>query len=1227
MSDTDVIVPIEIHSLLVTRAVNTADEFKRWTPQYSMMLKPDYKTSAEPTVQHSEGSPAEGVHVQWQLPEALTAGRIDPETGISEFPLVPNRWLVVRYADIESTKERKVAGFLVHSDYLQYADGPGGPKANTPFLDPTAPREAPKLDYIGRVHPLTAGPWTEPKRREPFLTAIGNGLPAFAAFATYHMNVFCFHDTLEDLKGNDNYPPPATVSYCVIGWYSEDGADILNRARQIPDLLPPGVDPTPANIASALGWLLPDDTSTDGLVRTRYAGTSLGIPWNRGGGHPESDRDGLDPKVAIGHSTADAASALVSRQASRRDGDLVRALFNGSPEVLDDPDGRVSSDEITRRSWFSGHDGGYTWHVVNRPHDGADPQAPPPEQPAWLDDLNADQAEYDAELPRVTSDQWRLWSLWWMSNLPEIRRPHEFPFVKAEWDAQIREVTATVAAGQAKLTTLRGRIPQGSNPEAFQRAVEQHAVREGLPAELELKRSVRQTFYRPADPVIALSGLGNGRPLTRDDDDPLPCRVASQLLTEVRINGTPVRPSATPLLPPNMTASIPEVCKALIAEFALFHQAFCTPASGSDPEKRALHVIVAEPGANSTGPWPEYTRVWRQPWLPLYIQWEAKYCATPYADDSGAPYWGFDGDERRYRWSGDGAAQGDGEGERRWTAFGNRAFITPTTQYVLREQARRQAQYAPAEVASRLDILRSELGDLDILSQTLDGFNDWLIQFDGMAQVATDPGILAAAGETNHVPDGAEDRRQQRFQPVRAGQFYFLELTVIDRFGRELRLVHPEQTQPIQFPLIRADSVTPDADLFPDAPGRQRFVQVPPRLLSPARVRLDAVRQSGDGVLSTTALLADTPVAGWLLVNDLDQTLLVYAPDGSPLGELRVVRNSSNTEIIAWNPLPHAPFRHPGDTAFRNAYPDIAGFALGLVGDGPAAPGPGPAALSALMESIDEAFDHIDEPAPAEDRSIARLIGRPVALVRADLGIDLQGRPLTDPGWDTILEATEDDAVYPDYGWTVKLGDPDRISDGLVGYFAGPAPGESIRYDTLRAVWPSSRSPYTAPIGGELVLPARPDDRPVTHRLTLLVCPHTAVHATTDILPVTELRLDADTTHQAMARIRASFRLNPLLAPGYVDTGEEDEARDGAPLPEPGLVMPRPAAWHGQWTWAEPVAVDGSDLPDWDELVIQLADDLSHPDAPVPAARAGYLQLLPRGRSQPADPSGKGATR
>lgn len=161
MTDTDLIVPIEVHALLATRSVNEYDDFRRWTPKYAWTFSEGHRSNAEPSIHSSEGSPGEGVHVQWQLPEALATGVIDPVTGVSAFPLVPNRWLVIRYAQVRG--ELKAAGFLVHSDYLEKADGGPAESAFTPFVDPASPKEAPRSDYIGRVHPLTDGPWASPR--------------------------------------------------------------------------------------------------------------------------------------------------------------------------------------------------------------------------------------------------------------------------------------------------------------------------------------------------------------------------------------------------------------------------------------------------------------------------------------------------------------------------------------------------------------------------------------------------------------------------------------------------------------------------------------------------------------------------------------------------------------------------------------------------------------------------------------------------------------------------------------------------------------------------------------------------------------------------------------------------------------------------------------------------------------------------------------------------------
>ncbi|WP_433261526.1 hypothetical protein ACQPZF_27065 [Actinosynnema sp. CS-041913] len=617
----------------------------------------------------------------------------------------------------------------------------------------------------------------------------------------------------------------------------------------------------------------------------------------------------------------------------------------------------------------------------------------------------------------------------------------------------------------------------------------------------------------------------------------------------------------------------------------------------------ALHAITTDPDGCAEGPWPEYLAVWSQPWLPMYIQWRIVHCATPYAGDDGE-HWEFDGE--RYRWLGTGAEpatdSGSGPEEHgglRKTDFTGRAFLTPSFSYVLRGQIDRQTESAPAGQVSALRGLRADLSELSVLSQRLDGLTDWLLQRDGQCQVTTqvalagDEDLAELVGETNHVPDGAGDRRDQRFQPVRGGQFYFRELHLVDRFGQTVRKVAAQGSQPIQFAPIRAASVQPDRLIFPDAPGPQRYLQLPPRLLHETRIRFEPTREG-----------ADTPIVGWLLVNHLDQTVLVHAPDGLPLGELRVVVLASDTHEITWTPLPNAPLRHPADEDFRAAHPHVAGFALGLLGRGPDA-------FTALMTTIDTSLERISDLTPSEDTSPLRLIGRPVALVRARLGLELRGPLLTDPAWDRVLDPPRE--PYPDWRWTVRLGDAEQLKDGLIGYYQAPEPGAPVEYEALHAVTPAGAGGYVEPIGtgSGVRVRARLSDDLEPLDLTLLMCPHSAVHATTDILPIAALRVDTEVVGAALRRIRAAFRLNPLLA---VERGPRDGTSDDE---QPGVVMPKPAQWHGEWTWAEPVVVDAAPLPDWAELPILASDDSARVDDPVPSARAGYLLL------RPTDPAGE----
>ncbi|MFD0396878.1 discoidin domain-containing protein [Kitasatospora sp. NPDC127121] len=1325
----DLIVPVRVRTLQVNDKVRAGDLFTRWYPNLGGMVEDN--APAEPGPGQSDQGISEGddgLHVQWELPEALTRGHYDPATGETTFPLVPNRWLVVRYHR-SPLGVRKATGWVVHSDYLEDSDyqarlGYGTSRFAT-TRSPGGGETDPHTDWIGRHHKLADGPWTEPEDapRELFLTAVGPGLPAFAAFAIYHKDVFLLHDTLQDIKHEDDpdevnlYPPDTELSYQVIGWYSDPASDILTKAAEIPGLLPEGVTGV-REILAALGWSAPADVPDP--QRTLYAGHSLGIPWRQLNFYPQPDARPrpLHQTVAIGHSTADAAAALVTRQTrSPRTGDLVRALFEGTIDTYGTVEGETDLDEATRRAWYSGSDGGHAWQIVPRPSD--EPVDLPP-VPAWLDELNEAQARYDALAPLLRDAQQRLWTLWWLRNQPG-EHPDGFD---AAADTQLSPAVGGSLATQAQTlltqtATLLAALPHGLTPEAQQAAIDAEAHRRGLPETLELKRIAREPFYRPADPVVVIEGTGAGEPLSRDEDDPLPCRIPSGLLTSIVINDATVPVPTTPLVP-DLT-NLPTACRALLAECDLLDQAYRTTSGTSN----ALEVALKDPAGKLRGTLAEYTALWQQPWAPMYLQWELHYCPIPYHSDN-RDNWTFKttGKGTDYHWDGTGAQRSGedstGDDQMRWLTFADRCYLAPTVSYVLRRQIERYLDSYPESETVGLRALREDYEQLDLLSQTLDGFNDWLLQQDGAARMLPSPENGWRFGDPQSVPAAGVfgTTPPDRFQPVRAGQFYFRDLRIIDRFGRSCDATNLQQQNYLKLPTAHADSVKPDKPLFEGIATPDRFFQLPPRLLQDTRMRFDALR-SRDNARYTAlspdpAAVGETPVAGWLLLNYLDETLLVYAPDGAPLGELRVVGDDTRT---AFNPLPHAPYAGPAD--FADVFPDLAGLILELTGRRP------PAAFRHLMATIDTTLDTITDPSAQEDRTPARLAGRPVALIRAALGIELQGPPLTSSGWDALKPPPED--YYPSYQWPIKLGDPERLTDGLIGYYASTTgPGGATDYTRLNAVAPApGTSDYVQPIeyGHDLALPARPGSELITHRLTLLADPHTPVHATTGILPVAALGLDADLVHQALARIRASFRLDPLLAPtraGEQEAGSPLGAADGYPLanlldgdlstywlsteqagagswvmvdlgeqrnvdrvdlypgdltgghttpagvlehsadaeawtvladcpaaaeihldtalstrylrlrftgamaapvavrsfvvstdaPGSGLVMPRPAAWHGDWTWAEPYATAGP-VPEWGELPILQADSAAHPDDPIPTARAGYLQLRP----------------
>ncbi|MFE9220793.1 discoidin domain-containing protein [Streptomyces lavendulae] len=1193
MTDTDLIVPIRVNALAANEVVRRSRRFQRWEPLFGAML--DHKDSGEPLPfenTHDLDEWFEGVHVQWELPEALTEGFYDESGGDTHYPLVPNRWLVVRYAETREQlsdpwQRREPAGWVVQSDYLSrdYQD-PADPPWTEPehgwgtstFLDPRSTQASPAITEIGRYHELTPGnPWTEPGRREPFLNAVGAGLPSFAAFEPYHRDVFSFRDILADLRVQGRMPRFARLSHFVMGWYSEPGIDILRNT------LPPGA--SVSDILDALGWTTPTGEIPTVLDRTLYAGSALGIEWDHKGPPPASDLPHESQvKAAVGHSTDEAYAALVENQTrSPRQARLLQALYQGSLDTFDGPDGATLLAEATHRSWFSGHGGGSVWHIVRRVSDAPEPVTVPP-VPDWLAPLNAAQRAYDEALPKLTQKQWRLWTLHWLIGLTEVDDPPPHPGFDPRGEAAIEYATlkAEVESDRTEVERLRAQIPHGDSVEELQGRIDEYADERGLDPALELRREPDDTFHTTADPVLLLQNTGSKRPLGRDVNAPLPCRLTSELVTRALIAGEETDAPDEPGLPPSGTANLPEACTRLLSEFALLDTASRTATdSGRDS---ALHDITEERQTYvKRGALAEYTVPWRQPWLPMFLQWQLFHCPTPYHTGGdtaeGTYHWSFNGST--FEWLGSGAPKTDDPDEgvegHRMALFARRSYLAPTVSFVTGAQLSRFIATYPKAPRAALRALRDSLEDLDdLLSQRLDGFNDWLLQHDGNAQLAAPSELADLIGPDNHVPDPASDPVNERFQPVRAGQFFFLQLVMIDRYGQTLSKVWsaPEHDGPYQFEPIRASSVLPSEPLYtdPEPDGKQRYIALPPRILQPARVRLRAV----DSFTERSAPEDDNPVVGWLMLNYLDESLLVHAPDGQALGELRLVLTTGDESVPVWAPLPHAVYTHPED--FVDVYPELAKFLIDLIENQP------PTAFADLMTTIDQTLDNITNTAAHDDDAPAQLVGRPVALVRAHLSIELDGPPLTDSTWRNATHPPVED--YPNHTWPVRLGDRLRLSDGLIGYFSsGSGPDQDTSYGRFYAVAPAGNRDYVLPIGtGQgLALPARPPGQASTHRLTLLVEPHTPVHAVTDILPVADLRLDSELVHNALSNIQASFRLNPLLAPVRTPSDRFATSSLGATLPHVETrVLDNDL---GSFYWSEDAAHEG----DW--VMVDLGAD------------------------------------
>ncbi len=537
-----------------------------------------------------------------------------------------------------------------------------------------------------------------------------------------------------------------------------------------------------------------------------------------------------------------------------------------------------------------------------------------------------------------------------------------------------------------------------------------------------------------------------------------------------------------------------------------------------------------------TPPSPVAHTTWRQPWVPLWVEWKVTLEGS-----TGLDGWTLDGFDLE-------PADAAGPGATPFaTTVTGRSLLGPGLADSLtaavaawvgselqRQATRGRDAFGDAAVLQRLGDLRAPL---DLVSASLDGIREQLlgIDFTGVVERSTG-GKPTASGEPT---------------VLFGGTLRLDELRLVDAFGRTL-----DATTAV----LEALESTVELEVA----GAPRTIRVRPRIQGSARWLwrlVDAAPPSGTApellgeafVDQLDPAAATNPVAGFLLPDHIDETLEVFTTTGDALGE---VGHDPVTGAVMWEPAPGRPV--PPDAGPLVDVPAqsrvVAEVAAALVrADAAARAAAAPStdtALTALLKAVDTTLWTVDTYGALGSGTVAGLVGRPIAVVRTTLCLDVPDDvaelEVTAPGGEQARRAAYD--ALADQLVEVHLGSLARSDDALLGYFVGDDLEHLHLVDKVLQEHARDSGRHVSQLGvlGTADQQAVPGETTLDHPylvtdgrllvrprravvLTLLMLPAGRAHLTSGVLPRKDLALADSWVAPGLTKVMPSVRVGPVL--------------------------------------------------------------------------------------------------
>lgn len=1108
-----------------------------------------------------------GIHLHWALPDALTRGKHDSEG--TTFPRVPNRWLVTRSRADASGQSMIEEQWVVESDYLASEGIETSPSGvNFPVMPNNSRNQYQPFRFLGRV--VSLADWLPDDPEAEYLaelTAVGYGEPTFAVFYPNCHTVFGFHD---GQYGGDS---PDGLQYDVIGWYSKGEQDywqtVLARFRQEYQNSGEGREPTIEELIAALqeelnwtvtlgpGQFFPEQMLCYARLQFHVTGTDLENP---------SFQD-TDTTITVGNTGVEALSArlaqLVDNNQKRIIEDQLEAITMADRLEHRQLDIGPKFREARHEKGFVAVPGGSLWTIrlettdmqpANADQTQTQMELSLPEPLAGqIDSVNQLQQAYDRAWLEIESLRGQLFADWYKYILcayPPEDSQDDYPDVdEVRYYLEQQGITPLqVQVNKTGIVQLQGDETTGQVTGALAQTVEPNSLAAQLAAAINdllttltaynnsqevqaanalyaLRQIAAPRYWLPTEPVVLMTGPAV-RPTQRHgqdgrlrDDGYLECQL---------IEGS-------------------SVADLILQDFELV--------------KARMDALEDSQTGEQIG----FYSWSHQPWHPFLIEWEVELFPLQNMGNQNGDY-GSDFITGNYALDENAVELTIRPGQEEMTQGANvyrgTGILTSYAGHCLQVQLETylekqlladyyQAQDISPETQSDAyfhdnisailtwykNLPTSNPMILNIitaydyltapnfyhLSQALNGFNDALVMhkqvrqlniadplgfddYQSLAEVVS----MAVQNDLIRAPEPLQD-----FNPIRSGALRILKLRLVDTFGRvkDLSLNQVATAEPLAYP------------------GDNSLIALPPRLAQPARVNFRWF-SAGQAEQETNSHPVTGPICGWVLPNNLDNSLAIYDLEGRSLGSITM------NPDMPWEPaLTDAAPAQIEDIPHPTLRQMVAFIA-----------GKGQTYLDNFISVVDSALAAIDPENFAQHQGMALLMGRPIAVVRAAVSLELLGQPAVHQGWHAFRQDlrrnSRETNGFTGVRFPIRLGEYQQLNDGLIGYWIESADGYA---DNIFYAPQGKESPdplIRTHADGPSQLYQAIDDAP--QQLTMLVDPRGQVHATSGILPTKGIDIPPYQYAAALQSIELAFLTTPIVT---------DSGRINLPLPtEPGHV-------------------------------------------------------------------------